>query len=85
MATLQTQASVCHADRSPGRVSPSRQIRAARSRAETASDAIAAHAFVLDPKGAQDYLELGAAGWLTLRFRLTVVASLSCFVAAAQI
>nr|WP_315193025.1 DUF3429 domain-containing protein [uncultured Aquabacterium sp.] len=31
------------------------------------------------------YLELGAAGWLTLRFRLTVVASLSCFLAAAQI
>lgn len=31
------------------------------------------------------YLELGAAGWLTLRFRLTVVASLCCFVAAAQI
>lgn len=31
------------------------------------------------------YLELGASGWLTLRFRLTVVASLCCFVAAAQI
>lgn len=31
------------------------------------------------------YLELGAAGWLTLRFRLTVVASLCCFVSAAQI
>ena len=26
-----------------------------------ASDAIAAHAFVLDPKGAESYLELGAA------------------------
>jgi hypothetical protein len=31
------------------------------------------------------YPELGAAGWLTMRFRLTVVASLSCFLAAAQI
>ncbi|WP_245932708.1 DUF3429 domain-containing protein [Aquabacterium olei] len=31
------------------------------------------------------YPELGAAGWLTLRFRLTVFASLSCFLAAAQI
>lgn len=31
------------------------------------------------------YPELGVAGWLTLRFRLTVVASLSCFLAAAQI
>lgn len=31
------------------------------------------------------YLELGASGWLTLRFRLTAVASLSCFLAAAQI
>jgi hypothetical protein len=31
------------------------------------------------------YPELGAAGWLKLRFRLTVVASLSCFLAAAQI
>lgn len=31
------------------------------------------------------YPELGVGGWLTLRFRLTVVASLSCFVAAAQI
>ncbi len=29
------------------------------------------------------YPELGAAGWLTLRFRLTAVASLSCFLAAA--
>lgn len=31
------------------------------------------------------YPELGVAGWLTLRFRLTVVASLCCFLAAAQI
>jgi Ca2+/Na+ antiporter len=31
------------------------------------------------------YPAMGAAGWLTLRFRLTVVASLSCFLAAAQI
>lgn len=31
------------------------------------------------------YPALGTAGWLTLRFRLTVVASLSCFLAAAQI
>ncbi|MFT3856767.1 MAG: DUF3429 domain-containing protein [Aquabacterium sp.] len=31
------------------------------------------------------YPELGVAGWLTLRFRLTAVASLSCFLAAAQI
>lgn len=31
------------------------------------------------------YLELGAAGWLTLRFRLSTVASLCCFTAAAQI
>lgn len=31
------------------------------------------------------YPELGVAGWLTLRFRLTCVASLSCFLAAAQI
>lgn len=31
------------------------------------------------------YPELGLSGWLTLRFRLTVVASLSCFLAAAQI
>ncbi|RZI84706.1 MAG: DUF3429 domain-containing protein [Rubrivivax sp.] len=31
------------------------------------------------------YPELGAAGWLKLRFRLTVVASLSCFLAAAQL
>jgi hypothetical protein len=31
------------------------------------------------------YPELGVAGWLTLRFRLTVVASMSCFLAAAQI
>lgn len=29
------------------------------------------------------YPQLGAADWLTLRFRLTVVASLSCFLAAA--
>lgn len=29
------------------------------------------------------YPPLGAAQWLTLRFRLTVVASLSCFLAAA--
>ncbi len=31
------------------------------------------------------YPELGLSGWLTLRFRLTVMASLSCFLAAAQI
>lgn len=31
------------------------------------------------------YPELGVGGWLTLRFRLTVVASMSCFLAAAQI
>ncbi|RZL01218.1 MAG: DUF3429 domain-containing protein [Rubrivivax sp.] len=31
------------------------------------------------------YPDLGAAGWLKLRFRLTVVASLSCFLAAAQL
>lgn len=31
------------------------------------------------------YPELGVCGWLTLRFRLTTVASLSCFLAAAQI
>jgi hypothetical protein len=31
------------------------------------------------------YPELGAAGWLKLRFRLTVIASMSCFLAAAQI
>lgn len=31
------------------------------------------------------YPEMGMAGWLTMRFRLTVVASLSCFLAAAQI
>jgi hypothetical protein len=29
------------------------------------------------------YPQLGAADWLTLRFRLTVVAALSCFLAAA--
>jgi len=29
------------------------------------------------------YPQLGATDWLTLRFRLTVVASLSCFLAAA--
>lgn len=29
------------------------------------------------------YPQLGAGGWLTLRFRLTVVAALSCFLAAA--
>ncbi len=29
------------------------------------------------------YPQLGAADWLTLRFRLTAVASLSCFLAAA--
>ncbi|TDP84692.1 uncharacterized protein DUF3429 [Aquabacterium commune] len=38
--------------------------------------------YLLDRK---HYLELGVSGWLTLRFRLTVVASLSCFLAAAQI
>lgn len=31
------------------------------------------------------YPELGAAGWLKLRFRLTAVSSLSCFLAAAQL
>ena len=31
------------------------------------------------------YPSIGAAGWLTLRFRLTVVSSLSCFFAAAQL
>lgn len=31
------------------------------------------------------YPALGVAPWLTLRFRLTTLASLSCFVAAAQI
>ena len=31
------------------------------------------------------YPAMGTAGWLTLRFRLTLVASLSCFLAAAQI
>ncbi len=31
------------------------------------------------------YPVLGVAGWLQLRFRLTVVASLSCFLSAAQI
>lgn len=31
------------------------------------------------------YPELGAAGWLKLRFRLTLVSSLSCFLAAAQL
>jgi len=31
------------------------------------------------------YPELGVAGWLTLRFRLTCVSSLCCFLAAAQI
>ncbi len=31
------------------------------------------------------YPELGMAGWMTMRFRLTVFASLSCFLAAAQI
>ena len=31
------------------------------------------------------YPELGASGWLTLRFRLTAVASLSCLLAAAQL
>lgn len=31
------------------------------------------------------YPELGIGGWLTLRFRLTLVAALSCFLAAAQI
>ena len=37
--------------------------RARRSRPRSiASDAIAAHAFVLDPKGSQAYLELGATG-----------------------
>jgi hypothetical protein len=31
------------------------------------------------------YPELGASGWMTMRFRLTVVASLSCLLAAAQL
>jgi MFS family permease len=31
------------------------------------------------------YPELGVSAWLTLRFRLTVVASLCCFLAAAQL
>lgn len=31
------------------------------------------------------YPELGVTGWLTLRFRLTLVASVSCFVSAAQL
>lgn len=31
----------------------------------------------------RSYPSLGAAGWLTLRFRLTAIASLSCFIAAA--
>ena len=31
----------------------------------------------------RSYPLLGAAGWLTLRFRLTAIASLSCFIAAA--
>jgi len=31
------------------------------------------------------YPELGVGGWLTLRFRLTIFSSLSCFMAAAQI
>lgn len=31
------------------------------------------------------YPELGVAGWLTLRFRLTAIASMSCWLAAAQI
>lgn len=31
------------------------------------------------------YPLLGASGWLTLRFRLTIVASLSCFLVAAQL
>jgi MFS family permease len=31
------------------------------------------------------YPELGVSGWLTLRFRLTAMASLCCFLAAAQI
>lgn len=31
------------------------------------------------------YHEVHMEGWLTLRFRLTIVASLSCFLAAAQI
>jgi Protein of unknown function (DUF3429) len=31
------------------------------------------------------YPELNASGWMTLRFRLTMVASLSCLLAAAQI
>lgn len=37
------------------------QARAAFEASVIASDAIAAHAFVLDPKGSQTYLELGAA------------------------
>lgn len=31
------------------------------------------------------YPLMGAAGWLTLRFRLTLISSLSCFLSAAQI
>jgi len=31
------------------------------------------------------YPELDASGWMTMRFRLTVVASLSCLLAAAQL
>lgn len=37
------------------------QARAAFEASVIASDAIAAHAFILDPKGSQTYLELGAA------------------------
>ena len=33
----------------------------------------------------QRYRELGVSGWLTLRFRLTILSSISCFLAAAQI
>ena len=36
------------------------EARAAFEAAVIASDAIAAHAFVLDPRGSQRYLELGA-------------------------
>lgn len=38
--------------------------------------------YVVDRKR---YPELGASGWLKTRFRLTVVSSLSCFLAAAQL
>ncbi len=38
--------------------------------------------YVIDRKR---YPELEASGWLTLRFRLSVVASLSCLLAAAQL